>query len=210
MVETVSYDVNQSGGSKNNKTMMIIIVVVVLATLVGGYFFWQQQQSKNTEEKKAMVEESKEPTPTPSPTKKPIDRKIVKIQVLNGTGTPGQAGTAVKALTDAGYKEENIKTGNAEEYNHTKTTISAKEGFEDAAEDIKKSLEADFDNVEVESTKLDKDSEFDIVVTTGGEIFEEPTGKPTLKPTLSTSSPTPTSTSTTTTPTLSPSPTPTH
>ena len=108
MIETVSYDLNQTGGGNKNKTMMIVIVVVVLIALAGGYFFWQQQ-SKDAEVKKVMIEDKKEPTSTPSPTAKPIDKEKVLIQVLNGTGTPGEAKTAVDALTKAGYKEENIK-----------------------------------------------------------------------------------------------------
>ena len=209
MIETVSYDLNQTGGDNKNKTTMIIIVVVVLIALAGGFFFWQKQQTKDSEVKKVMVDDKKEPTSTPSPTAKPIDKSKVKIQILNGTGTPGEAKTAVDALVEAGYKTENITTGNAEEYDHAKTTISAKKGFEDVAGDIEKSLNSSFDTIEIDSQELDADGEFDVVVTTGGKIFEEPTGAPTTKPTLSTSSPTPTTTSTTTTPTPSSSPTPT-
>ena len=206
MLDTpISYTPPPQGGNKN-KTWIIVVILLVIGAAVGGYFFLNQP--KKTEETKKVVEDKSEPTLTPTPTKKPIDREKVKIQVLNGTGTPGQAATAVEALTDAGYVVENIKTGNAEEYDHTKTTISAKKGFEDAAEDIKKALESDFDDIEIESIALDEDSEFDIVVTTGGKIYEEPTGAPTAKPTLSTTSPTPASTTTTLTTSPSPSPTP--
>lgn len=206
MIDTpLSYTSQPPSGNKS-KTWIIVLVIILIAAAVGGYFFLNQ--AKKTDETKTVVEEKKTPSATPTPTKKPIDKENIKIQVLNGTGTPGQAGEAVKALTAAGYKEENIKTGNAEEYDHTKTTIEAKKGFVDVAEDIKKSLESTFDNIEIDSSELDADSEFDIVLTTGGKIFEESTGTPAPKPTTSSTSPTPTSATTTVTPSSSPTPTP--
>src|SRR5437763_8547251 len=59
---------------------------------------------------------------------------ILKIQVQNGTGTPGQAGTAVEAIKKAGYNSDNIKTANATNFNNSSTTISAKAGFERSEE----------------------------------------------------------------------------
>ena len=126
--------------------------------------------------------------------------------MLNGTGTPGQAGTAVKALEESGYDPDNIKTANAEEFDNTVTTIAAREGFEDIASDINNSLKTVFDKIRIESTQLDADSEFDIIVTTGGKIFEEAT--PTASKDV-TPSPTTEATDTTPTPTLTSTPTPT-
>ena len=180
-------------GSNKNKSIGIVIIIVI--ALVGGFLLFRQ--SKKTDQTKVAVTE----TITPSPTEKliTVDKKSVKIQVLNGTGTPGQAGSAVELLENAGYNPDNIKTGNTEEFDHTTTTIAAKDGFEDVAKDIEKALKESFDEISIDSTALDADSEFDIVVTTGGKIFEEPT-----------STPGPTSEVTTTpTATLTPSSTPT-
>src|SRR3989338_1076966 len=200
-----SYSIQPEAGNKKKTTMIIVVIIIILA-LVGGYFIFRPTQNKD----KSGTPVVEKTSPTPTPTEKPkINKESVKIQVLNGTGTPGQAGIAVEALTKAGYKAENIKTGNAEEFDNTTTTISAKKGFEDVAIDIKDSLKSTFDDVKVDSTELDGDSEFDIVVTTGGKIFEETTSTPTPKPTLSSSSPTPASTSETPTPTLTPTLTPT-
>lgn len=207
MLDTPLSYTSQPQSSNKSKTWIIVLVLIVVAAAIGSYFFLNQ--SKKTEEAKTAVEAKKGPAYTPSPTKKPIEKEKVKIQVLNGTGTPGQAGTAVEALTKAGYKTENIKTGNAEKFDQTSTTISAKKGFEDVAIDIKDSLKSSFDNVKVDSTELDEKSEFDIVVTTGGKIFEETTPTPSPKPTLSTLSPTPASITETPTPSPTPSPTPT-
>lgn len=186
---------------KKNKTpFIVLIIVLVLAASVGGYMYLNQQ--KNTEEKKETVVATVTPTPTDKPE---VDKTSVKIQVINGTGTPGQAGEVVEALEEAGYSADNIETGNAEEYDNTTTTITARADFEDVADDIKDLLEIAFDNIKVESTELDEDSEFDIVIVTGGKIFETPTPSP-----ETTEVPTPTvETTVTPSPTLTPTLTPT-
>lgn len=178
---------------KNKALPNIIAVVVLLVAIIGSAFILNK--TKKTEEKKDVIVET--PTATPTPLAK-IDKKTVKIQVQNGTGTPGQAGLVVTALTDAGYVTDNIKTANAEKYDNTITSITAKDNFEQVVSDIKDSLKSTFDKVTVVSPNLDADSEFDIVIVTGGKIFEEAT------PTVSvTSTVTPTSTVTST-----PTPTP--
>ncbi|MBI5127497.1 LytR C-terminal domain-containing protein [Candidatus Roizmanbacteria bacterium] len=182
-----------------NKYPLLIFVAVVVA-LVGSWLILRQK--KEPEKTKVVITKTVTPTQADKPK---INKESIKIQVLNGTGTPGQANEAVELLKDAGYSAENIKSTNAEEFNHTSTSIQAKEGFEDVANNIKDALKETFDEIEIDSTNLDKDSEFDIVVTTGGKIFETPT--PTASPTQS---PTPTTQTTTTpTPTLTLTPTPT-
>ncbi len=189
---------------RQNNNYVLIIIIVLIAVLVGGWLMFR----KNKEPEKAKVVTTEAVTPTP--TEKPvIDKKSVRIQVLNGTGTPGQAGEAVGLLKDAGYKPDNIKSANAKEFKNTTTTIAAKDGFNEVANDMKDVLKESFDSIEIDSIPLDKDSEFDIVVTTGGKIYEEPTSTPSP-----TQNPTPTtSTTTTPTPTLTPTatqtPTPT-
>lgn len=197
MIDPISYDSNLQE-KKGNKKTVIVIIVIIVAIIIGGFFYLQQ--SKKTDQTKETTEITTE-IKKPSPTEKPeIDRKSIKIQVLNGTGTPGQAGTVVDDLKSAGYDSDNIKTANAEEYDKTITTISIKKGFDYVADDIKDVLKSDFDEIRIDSTELDTDSEFDVVITTGGKIFEEVT--PTVAPKEdSTPSPTPTETDTTPTPT---------
>lgn len=178
---------------KSNKMMpMVVVGVVLLIAIVGSFLIINE--TKKTEEKKDVVVETKEISPSPLPK---IDKKTVKIQVINGTGTPGQAGLVVKALEEAGYSPDNIKTGNADEFDNSTTTIEARINFEEIVKDIEKELKSTFDKITVKSTNLDKDSEFDIVVVTGGKIFAtptksaSPTGSSTPTPTL-TLTPTPT------------------
>ena len=197
MADTTLPYSGQQRTSKEKKTIVVTIVVIV-AVLIGGILIFRQP--KKTDQTKGVSVENKQPSPTEKPK---VDKKSVKIQVLNGTGTPGQAGTAVDALENAGYDPDNIKSANAEEFSTTDTTITAKEGFDDVARDIKEALKETFDEININSTALDDTSEFDIVVTTGGKKYEEET---TPTPTDSTTSPTETPTPT---PTVTPTPSPT-
>lgn len=194
MVDPISFNPNQQVSNKKSKMPIIIGIVLVVVAIAGGIFSYQQ--SKKTDQVKPVAVEKKEPSPTEKPK---IDKNLVKVQVLNGTGTPGQAGTVIDVLKKAGYNIDNIKTDNAKDYNNTVTTITAKDGFDDVASNVKDALKTTFDEINIDSTYLDKDSEFDIIVTTGGKKFEEAT--PTPSETL-TPSPTPSLT-------LTPSPTPT-
>jgi len=187
---------------KKNKTLpMVVVGMVLLGAIVASFLILKQP--KKTEEKKEAVVQTFQPTPTEKPKK---DKALVKVQVINGTGTPGQAGEVVKALEKAGYATDNIKTGNAEEFDNTATTVEARADFEEIANDIRDVLKATFSEITIKATKIDTESEFDIIVVTGGKIFATATPVPT-EPTA-----TPTAqltTTPTTTPTSTPSPTPT-
>ncbi|MFH0772948.1 MAG: LytR C-terminal domain-containing protein [bacterium] len=178
-----------------NKTPFVVVGAVILVAILVGFLITRQPQKG--EEKKDVVIEKKEPSPTEKPK---IEKASVKVQVLNGTGTPGEAGVVVKALEEAGYKSENIKSGNAGKYDHSVTTVSARIDFEEIVNNIKDILEPTFGEITVDSSNLNADSEFDVIITTGGKLFETPTPSVTV-----TNSPTP---STTIAPTSTPSPTP--
>lgn len=202
-MQDTSFSFSNPIPQKTNKISPTIVVgAVVLAVIIGTILIVARtKKPAEVKEQPEVVAETKEPTPTSKPK---IDKKTVKIQVINGTGTPGQAGEVVTSLDEAGYDKENIKTGNADEFDNTTTTIEAKEGFEEIAKDIEKTLESTFDKITVKSTNLDNDSEYDIIVITGGKIYATPTPVATAAPT---SGPTSTPT-TTTTPTSTPTPTP--
>ncbi len=174
---------------KNNVLPTIVVAVVLLSAIIGSYLILRQP--KKTEEKKEAVVQTIEPTPTEKPKK---DKALVKVQVVNGTGTPGQAGEVVKSLKDAGYSEDNIKTGNAEEFDNTATTIEARTDFEEIANDIRDVLKATFSEITIKSSKVDTESEFDIIIVTGGKIFATATPKPTEPVATPTGSLTPTPT----------------
>lgn len=196
---------NQPSAPKKSKLPIIIAAVALIAALAGGIFFFTRGKPSEKPEVAAAVTEA--PTPTPSPT---VDKTTVKIEVLNGTSTPGQAGKVAVTLKNAGFNIDNIKTGNTPD-NASASTIAAKAGFQGTAEEIKTALSSDFPEITVSTSPLASDSEFDIIVTTGGTKYVAPTATP--KPTSSdTPTPTPTGSTTPTptpTPTNTPTPTPT-
>lgn len=192
-----------SAERKKNKLSLIVVIIIVIVAVAGWFYFIKSIANKKEEVIKITPTETQKPTLTPEPT---IEKKTVKIQVLNGTGTPGQAAEAVKLIKEAGYETDNIKTGNADKFDQETTTISFKKGFDKIVDDIKNALKEKFDEIKIETIELDKDSEFDIIVTTGGKIYKEPTSTPsptTAIQTTTTPSPTLTPTSTST-----PTPTP--
>lgn len=197
--QPTSYPAQPVSGSPNKKKNWTYLIgaILIIAALIGVIVYLRQPKSTEDTDTTITITETQDEEPEPTDAPK-VDKESVKIQVINGTGTPGQAGTAVDALTAAGYSEDNIETGNAEEFADTPTTIQAKAGFESVAEDIMDTLESDFDDVEIDTEELDEDSEYDIIIVTGGDEYEAPTDAPSA----------PTATGTAATPTLTPSPTP--
>lgn len=200
MIDPIPVYTPQTIPAKKNNGVIVVVVIVVLLIIAVFFIF---RNSKKTTVEKTGVAATGAPMPTQTPA--PVDKKTVTIQVQNGTGTPGQAGSAVKALTDAGYLAANIKTGNAPDYTNTVTTISAKTGFDANAQEIKTALGGLFDNITINPTSLDSTGSYDIVVVTGGKIYASPT--PAVNPSQT---PIPVETTTVTpTPTTTNTPTPT-
>ncbi len=187
--------VTPSKTGKKSKLPIIIFILVILV-LVGGVYLFRKAKKSSAPQVSGVITTNNVPSPT---TKPQIDKMSVKIEVLNGTGTPGQAGKAADALKKGGYSSDNIKTDNAPNYDFTTTSVAAKPGFEDIANDIKTVLSSAFDSVEIDPSQLASDSQFDIIVTTGGKKYVVPTSSPT---------PTGASPSETPTPSLSPTSTP--
>ncbi len=184
---------------KKRPSFILAVVIIAAILLVGGGIILFRRQKNNNQPTSVTMTPTQEPTATPTPQ---VDKQSVKIQVLNGTGTPGQAASAVKALENAGYSADHIKTGNADTYDHTVTTIAIKAEFAGITDDIKTALSSTFDNITVDSSQLGSESAYDVVITTGGKIYQTPTPTATSAATLTggpTNTPTPTS-----------NPTPTH
>lgn len=187
---------------RGKKIRRFIIILVVLAVVAGGAWFIFSEPK---------VEEDIELTPTPfeqvtpTSTEPEIDRQNIKIQVLNGTGIEGAASDLQEELEELGYSD--VETGNAGNFNYEETQVTFDLTISDSvSEEVINSLEAIYENVDVDEKELD---EFDIEIITGYTLGYTPA--PTKKPTP-TSAPTPTVTVTgtlTPTPTATPTPTPT-
>jgi len=192
---------NQPTVTKKSKLPIISIAVVLLIALSTGIFLLRKNTSSKPPEVAGAVTQAPSPSPSPTPT---VDKQTVKIQVLNGTGTPGQATKVAVSLKNAGYNLDTIKTANAPD-SVAASSVAAKAGFESVAADIKTALSSDFPDIEISSTALATDSAFDIVVTTGGKAYVAPT---TPTPTAG-ATPTGTGDTPTPTPTTTNAPTPT-
>lgn len=158
---------------------IIISVLIVAIIAVGGFMYYQSVQEKlanppeNT--KVALTEEVQKPTPTPEKSMKPGD---YSIEIQNGSGIVGQAGVVQEILEGQDYSVDS--TGNADNYDYTKTVIQAKKDVNKAwLDDIKKVLKKKYD-VQTLVEDLDEDAGTDVIVIVGsfddnGEALGEST-----------------------------------
>lgn len=148
---------------------ILVTVVLILALIGGGYFLYQNflKNGGETDNPKGTVvpveEGQSSPTPTPTPEVE-LDRAELKVQVLNGSGTPGMAGKAQEHLEGLGYQD--IDTGNADDYDYKETVIAIKPSKEKYLGLITKDLAEEY-TVASETEELDEDSDFDVVITVG-------------------------------------------
>ena len=110
------------------------------------------------------------PTPTPAPTPSPSpavpSRGDLKVQVLNGGGTPGSAGKVRKFLEDKGYTVKDV--GNAEEYTYQKTEIHVRPDKSAYLDLLKADVSKDY-TIGTSSADLSPDSPYDAQVIVGKE-----------------------------------------
>lgn len=146
-------------------TIVIATALLVFAGLISGAL-----EIKFDKLQSFLTFSSPTPTPTvtPTPTEVPIStvlKEELKIQVLNGTGTPGQAGTVRDVLKEAEFK--NIEVADAEEQSGDRDAevVFSQKVSSDEQKEIKKILEDTFASV---SAKADKElKDFDVLITTG-------------------------------------------
>lgn len=104
------------------------------------------------------------PTSTPTPTPE-FDKSNVSVEVLNGTGTPGQAGSVKAIIEGLGFSD--IESGNAESSDNSTTTVAFSDQIpKNIQEEIITELEKTFEKV---TSSEDANAATDIVITTGEE-----------------------------------------
>lgn len=93
-----------------------------------------------------------------------VDFTLFNIQVLNGTGVPGLAGSTRGSLEDIGF--EDIDVGNADKQDYKETQVIYKEGVpKNIIDDIVEKLNETFDKVVSEVSQ--ESINYDVVITTG-------------------------------------------
>ena len=114
----------KSGGGPN-PLVIIVPGIFLLGALLGGIVFYQRGISNGDDNATPTPANYNNLTASPSaPPEAQVDLTKYPINVMNGSGTPGQAGAVKDLLTTAGFSV--TKTGNAPSYDFTKTVIKAK------------------------------------------------------------------------------------
>ncbi|MFH0773088.1 MAG: LytR C-terminal domain-containing protein [bacterium] len=114
---------------------------------------------------KPTVTPTTAPNPTPTPTPE-IKKDVIKVKILNGSGTPGKAGEVKTVMKEKGYQD--IVTGNADTFDFATTEIAVKKGSEHLGTLVKTELADYAKNAKI--TVLGEKEEADIVVTVGKDF----------------------------------------
>ena len=142
--------------------LKVIALSLVLAALffTGFVLYDQQSKQKPADDKLAVVTAA----PTPTPIVETVAKDELTVQILNGTGTPGQAGQVESLLTENDFTK--IEVGNASQQgNQVTEVVVSKRVSEEIQSELIEILEEDFSKVELASSN--EESEYDIVITTG-------------------------------------------
>lgn len=153
--------------------LIFLIILSLGAVIAGGVYYYQKNIAGDKtvviEQEPGPAEEIEEPVvePTAVPEKEEVDYTELTLQILNGSGIPGEAGAVKDLITD--FEFDNIVTGNASSYDYEKTVISFKEDvpkqvYTDIAEAISDTYE-----VEEESETLEDSSDYDVIITVGAK-----------------------------------------
>lgn len=157
------------------KIILIVLIVTLVIGLVGGGIYVYQKAMGKTKPPSAPepsvqtfptslpTEAPSLPSPTPTPAIE-LDRADLKLQVLNGSGTPGLAGEAQEYLEGLGYQD--VDTGNAASYDYEETEIAIKEDKEEYLNLLIEDLSEEY-TLATDTAILDEDSQYDAVVTIG-------------------------------------------
>lgn len=166
-----------TGEKKGGMFKWVVVIVGLIVIVVAGIFFIMSSSSGSSNTTSTSdtnssgslstfptPEVTSTPTPTPTATPEPVDKSKIKVEVLNGTGTPGDAGLAKSAIEDLGY--ENVEASNAEEQSETDTTITYSRDLDQATiDELVTAIEKVFSTVKTRRGTIAGD--FDIRVLTG-------------------------------------------
>lgn len=155
---------------QDTKKSLIVwaIVTIIVAILTGSILFAVAKKGSPVSSlfARPTPTPTPAPTPTPTPTPAPVDKASIKIQILNGGGTPGAASKMKTLLEDKGYTVDS--TGNAEEYTYTNTEIHGKAAMSDAVSALKSDLK-DAYTLGAVAADLDASASADVQVVVGKE-----------------------------------------
>jgi len=158
----VGFPSAKSQNGSKTKWIVLIVVIIGMILVVGGWLLMKGDGS-NTEPTPTPESGvlSSFATPVPDPTAEPTEepsaepavKSEVKIEILNGTGTPGDASLVKTALTKLGY--ENVEAANSDTQEEERTTVTfARELPAATIDEITTALEEIFSEVRVRKGSL--------------------------------------------------------
>jgi hypothetical protein len=146
-------------------SMMKVILIFLTALIVGGGavagFMYFSKQQPVPEEKKVVATPTAAPAletedPAASESAGTAELAELSVQILNGSGTAGEASRVRDLLEEAGF--ETFSLGNADSYDYTDTEVQVKEGVAGAFDKIKDALS---------TYAVVENSDYDIVIFVG-------------------------------------------
>jgi len=183
-------DASESQKSGNGKVIFLVVIILLILGGASWYLLSRKEETiefTNDSITPAIVIET--PTPEEVMEEKSVDKKDLKIQIQNGTGTPGDAGKLEKALNELSYSE--ISTGNADNYDYVAAEATFGSDFpENYKTEITDKLKSMYSSVEEGDASL---GAYDAIIITGkaatssfkvsATVTPTPTEKPTATPT---------------------------
>lgn len=156
---------------KGSSKFWMLIPVVIILLVFGGTVFLKDKALNKIKGVSTLANVFSSPTPTPvlptptpTPTQTPeVKREEYKVRVLNGTTKSGAAKTLKEDLEGKGW--EVIKVGNAKNQKLEQTTVSVKEGLQQALQTMVEDLKADFQATS--GAELDSEDTADVEVVIG-------------------------------------------
>jgi hypothetical protein len=170
---------NESKKSGNGKVLFLIVIILLI---LGGTTWYLMSSREETIEftNDTVTPFATQETPTPIGEEK-VDKDALKIQIQNGTGTPGDAGKLEKSLNSLGYTE--ISTGNASNYNYEAAEVTFGSDFpENYKEELMDALRSMYSSVEEGNASLgDNDA---VLITGKAKGSSNATLTPTSRPSV--------------------------
>ncbi|OGM27435.1 hypothetical protein A3A76_03015 [Candidatus Woesebacteria bacterium RIFCSPLOWO2_01_FULL_39_23] len=151
--------------------LIILLVLSLLAIITGGFLYYQKNMTKKTGDE-GDTEPTSTPTITITPTTTPgatesgeVKFSDYSIQILNGSGIPGEAGKVKDLLASAKFKKTD--TANADNYDYEDTEVKLKENTPSKVYDKIEELLKSTYSVAKSDTKVASSSSYDVIIIVG-------------------------------------------
>lgn len=170
----------EKGSSRVNVKAVIVILLLFagVAAITGGAFYYKTKVASTGNKNETVTETpvattaatttalspTSNPTPTVSNVGK-VDYTKLTLNILNGTGIPGEAGKIADLIKSLKFKS--VKSGNADSFDYTVTTIKVKKDLSSKIFDDINALISNQYSAKISDTPLDATSAYDVVIIVG-------------------------------------------